>query len=286
MFVLIGFAVVTISVLGGYMLHGGPLAVLVQPSEFIIIGGAALGSLIVATPPGLLKQLTGQVIRVLKGDPYSREAYLDLLKTMFALFNVASRDGLITIEQHVERPESSSIFAKNAFLLSHHHALTYFTDTMKLLLGGGVPPHDLEALLEADMETHHAESAASASMIQKLSDSLPGLGIVAAVLGIVITMQAIEGPPAEIGMKVAAALVGTFLGVLLAYGFVGPVASHMEVLSHSESQFYNCIKVGLVAFAKGNSPIIVVEFARRSISNDLRPSFLELEQAVKSLKAL
>lgn len=284
MFVIIGLIVVIVAVLGGYMSHGGPLAVLVQPSEFIIIGGAAIGALLVQTPKPVLKQLGGRMTSLLKGDPFTKSEYLNLLKTMFELFNAATRDGLIAIEQHIEKPESSSIFTKNKFLVHHKHALYYLADTMKLLMGGGVPAHDLEAMLEADIDTHHQEAGAASSMIQKVADALPGLGIVAAVLGIVITMQAIEGPPTEIGHKVAAALVGTFLGVLLSYGFVGPIATHMELMTQSESRYLECIKAAIVAYAKGNAPIIVVEFARRVITSDVRPSFTELEQAIKAIK--
>jgi chemotaxis protein MotA len=284
MFVIIGIAVVVLSVLGGYMSHGGPLLVLVQPSEFIIIGGAALGALLVQTPLAILKKLTGKVTALFKGDPFTKVEYLNLLKTMFELFNAATRDGLIAIEQHIEKPEASTIFSKNKFLMHHKHALYYLADTMKLLMGGGVPPHDLEAMLEADIDTHHAESSQTSGMMQKVADALPGLGIVAAVLGIVITMQAIEGPPAEIGHKVAAALVGTFLGVLLSYGFVGPISTHMELLGQAESRYLECMKAGIVAYAKGNAPMVVVEFARRVIVSDVRPSFGELEQAVKTLK--
>ncbi|MBX2989592.1 MAG: flagellar motor stator protein MotA [Bacteroidetes bacterium] len=284
MFVIIGIAVVLLSVLGGFVLHGGPLGVLFQPEEFLIIGGAAMGALLVQTPPSLLKRVASNMGGLFKGDPYTKDEYLNLLKTMFELFNAATRDGLIAIEQHVEKPEASSIFAKNKFLMHHKHALYYLADTMKLLMGGGVPPHDLESMLEADIETHHTEETQASGMLQKVADALPGLGIVAAVLGIVITMQAIDGPPAEIGYKVAAALVGTFLGIFLCYGFVGPMSTHMDLLSQSQSRYFECMKAGIVAYAKGNAPLVVVEFARRVIPNEVRPAFQELEQAVKALK--
>ena len=284
MFVLIGIAVVFGCVLGGFVIHGGPLGVLVQPEEFMIIGGAAIGALLVQSPISVLKKLSGKIGALFKGDPYTKEEYLNLLKTMFALFNAATREGLIAIESHIEKPEASSIFSKNKFLMTHKHALYYLADTMKLLMGGGVAPHDLEAMLEADIDTHHAETSQTSGSVQKVADALPGLGIVAAVLGIVITMQAIEGPPAEIGQKVAAALVGTFLGVLLSYGFVGPISTHMELLSHSEARYFECMKAGIVAYAKGNAPMVVVEFARRVIASDVRPTFDELERAVRTLK--
>lgn len=285
MFVIIGAAIVLIGVIGGFVIEGGPIMVLIQPVEFLIIFGAAIGSLMVMSPPAVLKGIIGSALGVLKGDPYSKEQYVNVLKTLFDLFNVAKRDGLIALEPHVMEPEKSSIFTKNEFLLKHHHALYYLCDTMKLLLGGGVPPYDVEALLEADIDTHHAESANAPMIVQKIGDALPGLGIVAAVLGIVITMQAISGPPEEVGEKVAVALVGTFLGILLSYGFVQPLATHMELLQASETRFLECIKAGVVAYAKGNAPIIVVEFARRVIYSNVRPTFGEVEDAVRGKKA-
>jgi len=282
MFVLVGVAVVFLGVLGGFVLHGGPLGVLLQWSEFLIIGGAGLGSLLIGMPPRMLKQMLGNIGSILKGDPYTKQEYLNLLKTLYDLFQVARRDGVIVFETHIENPESSNIFSGNPFLLINHHALQYLCDTMKIWRISGIAPYDLEALLDADIETHHAGSARFTGLLQKLSDSLPGLGIVAAVLGIVVTMQAINGPAEEIGEKVAAALVGTFLGVLLCYGFVSPVASHLELLSQSETRYLECIKSGVVAFAKGNAPAIAVEFARRVIYEESRPTFSELEQTVLS----
>ncbi len=285
MFVIIGVAVVVIGVIGGFVMEGGPIAVLIQPVEFLIIGGAAVGSLLVMSPFRVLKSIIGHSLGVLKGDPYTKEQYVNLLKTMFELFNAAKRDGLIAIEPHVMEPAKSTIFTKNEFLLKQHHALDFFCDTMKLLLGGGVPPYDVEALLDADMDSHHSEQGSAPMLVQKIGDALPGLGIVAAVLGIVITMQAIGGPPEEVGHKVAVALVGTFLGILLSYGFVQPLATHIELLQASEARYYECIKAGIIAYAKGNAPIIVVEFARRVIYAAVRPSFSEVEEAVRGTKA-
>ncbi len=285
MFVIIGAAIVIIGVIGGFMIEGGPIKVLIQPTEFMIIGGAAIGSLLVMSPFAVLKKIIGSVMGVLKGDPFTKEQYINLLKTMFELFNAAKRDGLIAVEPHVMEPEKSAIFAKNEFLLKQHHALDFFCDTMKLLLGGGVPPYDVEAMLDADIDSHHSEGGSAPMLVQKLGDALPGLGIVAAVLGIVITMQAISGPPEEIGEKVATALVGTFLGILLSYGFVQPLSTHIELLQASEARYYECMKAGIVAYAKGNAPIIVVEFARRVIYSNVRPTFAEVETAVRGTKA-
>ena len=271
--------------MGGFMLHGGPPEVLLQWSEFLIIGGAAVGSLVVGTPLPVLLRVFGNLGALIKGDQYSKKEYLNLLKTQFELFSIAQRDGLINIESHIEKPAESSIFTKNPFFVGHHHALPFLCDSMKLMLGGGIAPYDLEALLDADLETHHTESNVGPTLMQKLGDALPGLGIVAAVLGIVITMQAIDGPPQEIGEKVAAALVGTFLGILMSYGFVQPLATHMEILNQSEARYLECIKTGVVAFAKGNAPTVVIEFARRVIFSEVRPTFAELETAVRELRS-
>jgi chemotaxis protein MotA len=285
MFVIIGIAVVILGVLGGFVLHGGPLAVLLQWSEFLIIGGAAAGSLLIGTPLPQLKKLAGNVGRILAGDLYTKDQYLKLMQTEFELFNLAKREGLINIEQHIAKPEDSVIFKKNPFLLKNHHALAFLCDTMKLLLGGGIPPYDIEGMMDADIDAHHAESSTPPGLVQKLGDALPGLGIVAAVLGIVITMQAINGPPEEVGEKVAAALVGTFLGVLMSYGFMQPIATNLELLNASETRYLECIKAGVVAYAKGNAPTVVVEFARRVIYSNVRPTFEEVEQAIKAVKA-
>lgn len=284
MFAIIGAVVVIIGVVGGFVIEGGPVAVLIQPIELMIIMGAAIGSLLVMSPLAVLKGIVGAALGVLKGDPYTKERYVDLLKTLFELFTVAKRDGLIALEPHVMDPEKSAVFSKNEFLLHQHHALFFLCDTMKLLLGGGVPPYDVEALLDADIESHHAEGASAPALIQKIGDALPGLGIVAAVLGIIITMGAISGPPEVVGEHVAVALVGTFVGILLSYGFVQPIATHIELLQASEARYYECIKAGIVAYAKGNAPIIVVEFSRRVIYHSVRPSFAEVEAAVRSAK--
>jgi chemotaxis protein MotA len=281
MTVIVGCAVVIVAVLTGYLLHGGVIGVLMQWNEFIIIGGAAGGSLLVCSPIAVLKHMGNSLAQLLKGDPYTREVYLGLLRTLYQIFVMAKRDGLIALESHVDAPAKSPIFSRNPFLLQHHHALEFLCDTLKLQLSGSVPAHDLEALLDVDLETHHKSAAVSSSLVQKLGDALPGLGIVAAVLGIVITMQAIDGPPAEIGNKVAAALVGTFLGVLMSYGFIGPMATHLQLLAASESRYLECIRAGLLAFTKGTAPIIAVEYARRAIGGDVRPRFEEAEAAVR-----
>ncbi len=281
MFVIIGIILVIVAVLGGFALEGGAFLVLIQYSEILIIVGASLGALLISTPGKLLGKIFKSIIGTFKGGKVTRAVYLDLLKLMHELFQVAQKEGVIGLEQHVENPEKSKIFTKYPGLLADKTVIHFMTDTMRLVVVGGAEPFDLEGLMDADIETHHQESSKPGMILQKIGDSLPGLGIVAAVLGIVITMQAINGPPQEIGEKVAAALVGTFLGILLSYGFVQPLATNMEITAEEEGRMFESIKAGVVAFAKGMQPLIAVEFARRTIFQDYRPTFKEMEKALK-----
>jgi len=285
MFVIIGAVVVVISVLGGFAMAGGPFLILMQVSELVIIGGATIGMLLISAPMRMLKQVGGKVGMLFKPDPYTKEEYLRLLQSLFELFHVATRDGLINVEQHVENPSKSAIFARNKFLLGNHHAIDFLCDTLKLMLSGGVPAQDVEVLLDGDSDTHHEEVAGYPAIFSKIGDSLPGLGIVAAVLGIIIVMQHVDAGAAEVGHHVAAALVGTFIGILLSYGFVGPMATNMEYQNAAEARYMSCIKAGVIAYAKGNPPVMAVEYARRVIYSDLRPSFRETEEACKKVKS-
>lgn len=285
MIAIVGFIIVTACIIVGYTMHHGQLAVLMQINEFIIIGGAAAGSLVISAPLPVLKRVFGSFGTILKGDPYTPTEYMNLLMTIFSLSNVVRREGLISVEAHIEDPEKSTIFSRNEFLMKNHHALHFFCDTLRLLTSGGIPPHELESMLDTDIELHHKESGTISSLIQKTADAFPGLGIVAAVLGIIITMQSINEGAAAVGAKVAAALVGTFLGVLLSYGFVGPLAQNLELLGTAESCYYECIKTGLIAIAKGYSPAIAVEFARRAVPQSARPTFKDSEEAMKAARA-
>lgn len=284
MLVIIGCVVVILSVIGGYLEAGGPLLVLVQVAEYIIIGGSAVGALLISTPGKLLKKIIKNLLGTLKGSKITKQMYLDLLKLLYELFSVIRKDGLIAIESHIEKPSESAIFQNYPVFLSQTHLTEFISDTLRLVIMGGVPPHEIELLMDADIELHHSEGMKPGMILQKIGDSLPGLGIVAAVLGIVITMQAINGPPEEIGQKVAAALVGTFLGIFLSYGFVQPLATNMDLANDDESGVYSVIKSGIICAAKGLNPIVAVEFARRSISSDFRPSFQEMESYVKGSK--
>jgi len=280
MIAIVGFIVVTASILGGYIMEHGHLMVLYQPAEFVIIGGAAIGMLLVSTPMKVLKDTISAVLGILGSGP-SKKVYTELLVMMYELFNVARKDGLVGLESHVERPEESSVFSKYSYFMKNHHALHFLTDTMRLIIMGGVPEHDLDSMMDLDLETHHQEVSKPSEALSLVADSLPGLGIVAAVLGVVITMGAIGGPPEEIGHKVGAALVGTFLGILLSYGYVNPLSKNVSIMNETEAKYYLCLKQGLLAFHKGFAASIAVEFARRVIPSDVRPTFEEVEEACR-----
>ena len=281
MFVLIGLAVVFGSILVGYMMHGGKVAVLIQISEFVIIGGAAFGGIIVASGISGVQTLIKSILGLLKPPPVSKDAYMELLQMLFAMFTLARKEGLLALERHVENPESSDLFSQYPSIVANHHAMDFLCDTVKVILTGAVGQYELSDLMEIDLETHKHEALKPANMLAKVGDAMPGFGIVAAVLGVVITMQAINGPPEQIGHKVAAALVGTFLGVLLAYGVFQPLSQAVEGRVHAEEEYLQCIRHALLSFARGESPITCVEFARRQIPPAYRPSFREMEEGVK-----
>jgi chemotaxis protein MotA len=263
------------------MEHGNP-RVLMQPAELIIIGGAAAGTVLVANPLHILKKIVGGIVSVFKGSKCTQKFYLDSLKTMYDLFNKARREGLIALETDVEEPEKSPIFTKNPNFLKDHHIRDFVCDTMRMAVTGGIEPFDVDQMMEVDMEVHHHGETQPIAALSTMADSLPGLGIVAAVLGVVITMGALGGPPEEIGHKVAAALVGTFLGILLCYGLVGPVAANMAKAADEEHAFYHVLRVVMLAFLKGTSPIMAVEIGRRAIPGHVRPSFQEAEKVFRA----
>jgi chemotaxis protein MotA len=256
MITLVGLVVVVLSVLGGFTVAGGKVPALFHISEFIVIGGTAAGTVLVSTPGSVLKSLGAKLANILKPVPFTKSLYLDALKMMYELFQVARKDGLVAIESHIESPHKSSIFQKYPTVLAQHHAITFLCDSLRVVLVGSVPPHDLEALMDSEIDVHHEEDGRPSGTLQKVGDALPGIGIVAAVLGIVVTMGAIAGPVEQIGEHVGAALTGTFLGVLLAYGFASPLSTMLEHSSAAEARFYHFIKASVVAFAKGLPPIV------------------------------
>lgn len=282
---IVGIVVVFGAVIGGFLMEKGQLAVLIQPAELVTIGGAALGTLIVANPVYVLKAIMGGLMGIIKGSPFTKQRYLETLKMMFDLFTKARKEGLVAIESDIEGADKSPIFSAHPKFLHDHHVKDFVCDTMRMAITGGVQPFDVDQMMELDMEVHHHGTGVPISALSTVADALPGLGIVAAVLGIVITMGALGGPPEEIGHKVAAALVGTFLGILLCYGVLGPLASMMTKINDDEHAYYHILRVVMLSFIKGTSPILAVELARRAIPGHLRPSFQEVEKACRAKSA-
>jgi chemotaxis protein MotA len=281
MFAIMGIVVVFGAIVAGYLMEKGNLLVLVQPAELIIIGGAALGTLLIANPMHIIKAMAGGVAGVLKPSAYDKKRYLSTLKMMFELLNKVRKEGLLSVENDVEKPKESALFKNYPEFLKDHHIQDFVCDTLRMAITGGVEPFDMDQMLERDMEVHHNGAVAPISALTTLADALPGLGIVAAVLGVVITMGAIGGPPEEIGHKVAAALVGTFLGILLCYGLVGPLGANMTKGADATNEYLQVLRVLLLAFLKGNPPIIAIEMGRRAIPAHVRPSFIEMEKSCK-----
>jgi chemotaxis protein MotA len=281
MFAIIGIIVVFGAVLGGFLMEKGPLLVLMQPSEFLIIAGAGLGTLLSANPLYVLKKVASGLVQILKGQSYSKQKYIDLLKMMYTLFNKARKEGLAGIENDIEEPEKSPVFSKYPDFLKNHHVRDFVCDTMRMAIIGGATPFDLDQMMEIDMDVHHAGETVASTALSTMADALPGLGIVAAVLGVVVTMSSLGGPPEEIGHKVAAALVGTFLGILLCYGMVGPLSSNLTKLIDNDHASYHVLRVVMLSFVKGMSPSLAVEVARRAIPEHVRPNFKEVDAACR-----
>ncbi len=277
MFIVIGLVVVVGSILFGYTMHHGQIAVLLQWSEFIIIGGAGIGAFLMANPMTVVTGSLKATLGLVKPNPYTEKAYAELLQVLYEIFQKARKDGLVGLEAHIEEPEKSEVFKKYPLFMNSHHAVSFLADTLKVLLTGAVEDHHLSEILELDLDKQHEEAMAIPAAITNIGDAMPGFGIVAAVLGVVITMGAIGGSAKEIGEKVAGALVGTFLGILLAYGIIGPIAKAIEARIKAEHDYMCCIRTALLSFARGDSPMTCVEFARRNIEPIERPSFAELE---------
>lgn len=284
MFVIIGIVVVIAAVVLGFTIPGGNLVLLVQISEFITIGGAAIGSLLIASPLSLIKKMMSAIPKSVSHKPNTKEDYMHMLKAFSDLFLIAQREGLLAIEKHVEAPEKSEILIRPKKFINDKIRRNFFCDTMKVMLAGSVPPHELEGLMDAEIETFEKERKPISEGLGRVGDSLPGLGIVAAVLGIIITMASINEGAEAVGHHVAAALVGTFLGVLLAYGFVNPLAANIAHMIEEETQDLQIIKSYILAYSKGNPPFVAAEIARRTIFSDERPTFQELESTLRGKK--
>lgn len=282
MFAIIGIFLVFAAIISGFLMEKGHLSVLVQPAELLIIAGAATGTLLVANPLRILKAIAGGLAATLKGSPFTKARYLTTLKMLYQFLNKVRKEGLLAVEMDVEKPAESAIFKNYPDFLNDHHARDFLCDTLRTAITGGVEPFDMDQMMELDMEVHHHEDVQPVDALTTVADSLPGLGIVAAVLGVVITMGALGGPPEEIGKHVAAALVGTFLGILLCYGVVGPVAANMRKIADEHHEYLNVLRVLLLAFLKGSAPMIAIELGRRAIPAYARPSFDEMERTCKN----
>jgi chemotaxis protein MotA len=281
MFAIIGIVIVIAAIMGGYLMEHGLVMVLLQPAELLIIGGASIGTVLIANPLHILKQIASGIVSVFGGSKFTKERYIESLKMMYDLFNKARKEGLMGLESDVETPSKSPVFSKYPNFLKDHHVCNFVCDTLRMAVTGA-EPFDLDQLLDLDMEVHHHDAGLPVAALSSMADSLPGLGIVAAVLGVVITMGALGGPPEEIGKKVAAALVGTFLGILLCYGFVGPIAANMAKTAEDEQAYLHVLRVVMISFLKGAAPIMAVESARRAIPGHVRPSFQEVEKVCRS----
>lgn len=280
--IILGIIVALGCILGGFVSHGGNLMALFQPSEAMIICGASLGAMIIGNPIAVSIGVVKSAGALMTPSKYKKQLYLELLTLLYDIFNKTRREGLMAIEGDIEEPESSPIFSNYPALLKDHHAVEFICDYLRIMVAGNMAPHELEALIDQELDGHHQEAALVPAAISKAADGLPGFGIVAAVLGIVITMGKLGGPPSEIGHSVAAALVGTLLGILFAYGFIGPFSTYLEHKNREEAHFYECIKACLVASMNGVPPQIAVEFGRKVLYHSVRPSFKELEEQYRA----
>ena len=285
MFVIIGYIVVVASVIGGYAMAGGHVSALFQPLELLMIGGAAFGAFIVANPGKDLKACMAALPSVFKGSKYTKERYLSVMAMLYDILSKARKEGLMAIENDVEQPESSPLFTRYPDLLADHHLIEFVTDYLRMMISGNLNALEIENLMDNEMETHHHEAMVPAHSIQKMADGLPAFGIVAAVMGVVHTMGSVGQPPAILGEMIAHALVGTFLGILMAYGFVGPLADVLTQKTNEAAKELQCVKVTLLASMQGYAPAICVEFGRTVLYSTERPGFAELEGHVKQKRA-
>jgi chemotaxis protein MotA len=282
---IVGIVVVFVSVIGGYIMMGGHLEVLAQPFEALIILGAALGAYVIGNTGPVLKQTLGMFGTLFRGPRYDKAAYVELLGLQYTIFKLVQSKGVLALEQHIENPHESALFQRFPTFAANHHAVEFMCDYLRMVTLGTRVPHEMEALMDEELETHHQEQERLVNAVQSLADGTPALGIVAAVLGVIHTMGSISEPPEVLGHLIGGALVGTFLGVLVAYGFVGPFAQSLRSIYEAESKYYLSMKVGLLAHISGYAPSIAVEFARKSLMSEVRPSFAEVDEATANLPA-
>jgi chemotaxis protein MotA len=284
MTVIIGYVVILASVVGGFVMAGGHVGSLIQPLEVLMIAGAAVGAFVVANSGKVIKSTMSTLPTVFKGSRFTKTLYLELLSLLYDVLAKVRKEGLMSIENDVESPEQSPIFSKYPMILSDHHAMEFLTDYLRIMVGGNLNAFEIENLMDVEIETHHHEGEVPVQAVNRLADGLPAFGIVAAVMGVVHTMESVGLPPAELGKLIAAALVGTFLGILLAYGFVGPLGTLLEHKLNESTKMYQCMKVTLLASLNGYAPQVAVEFGRKVLYSTERPTFKELEEEVKNRK--
>ncbi|EJN07544.1 flagellar motor stator protein MotA [Herbaspirillum sp. YR522] len=284
MLVIIGYVIVCGSVFGGFAMAGGHLGALWQPLEVLMIGGAGAGAFLVGNNSKAIKATLGALPSLFKGSRYTKGLYMELMALLFEILTKSRKEGLMSIEGDIEEPENSPIFSKYPGVLADHHLIEFMTDYLRLMVSGNMDAFQIENLMDNEIETHHHEGEIPVHCIAKLGDGLPAFGIVAAVMGVVHTMESVGIPPSELGMLIAHALVGTFLGILLAYGFVGPLSSLLEQKLHESTKIYQCVKVTLLASLNGYAPALSIEFGRKVLFSTERPTFLELEEHVKQAK--
>ena len=281
---IVGAIIVFASVLVGYAAMGGHLEVLWQPFEAVIILGAALGAFIIGNPKAILKQ-TGQIfVTLFKGPRYNKQSYVELLGLQFSIFKLVQAKGLLALERHIENPQQSDLFARFPSFAANHHAVEFMCDYLRMITLGSYAVHELEALMDQELETHHQEKERVVAAVQSMADATPALGIVAAVLGVIKTMGSITQPPEVLGHLIGGALVGTFLGVFCAYGFFGPMAQALRNIDNAESKYFQSMKAGLLAHVAGYAPVIAIEFARKAVMSEDRPTFAEIDRATADLK--
>lgn len=281
MLVLVGYVVVVGAVFGGYTMAGGHLGAMFQPLELLMIGGAAFGAFIVGNPAKTLKATLKQLPSLLKGSKYTKALYMELMALLYELLDKTRKEGLLAIERDIEAPKESPLFQKYPKVLKDHHLVEFMTDYLRLMVSGKLNALEIEALMDREIDTHHQEGEVPAHALQRVADGLPAFGIVAAVMGVVHTMESVGLPPSELGVLIAHALVGTFLGILLSYGFVGPLPGVMEQKLHESTKALECIKVTLLASLNDAVPSVAVEFGRKVLYSTERPGFAELESHVK-----
>ena len=282
---IIGLISVVVGTIGGYMLEGGHIEVLLKaaPLEILIMGGTAAGGFVIANPSIVMRRTGKSMGLLMKKPKYGKKEYIELLCMLYQVFKLAKTKGLLALEQHVENPEQSTLFAQFPGFLHNHHAVSFLCDYLRLVTLGSDKPYELEALMDEELEVHHNEDAGVVNAIQNIADGMPAIGIVAAVLGVIHTMGSISEPPEVLGRLIGGALVGTFMGVWTAYGAIGPMANSLKAIMEAEGKYIQCVKIGLLAHLQGFAPSVSVEYARKTLLSEVRPTFIEVEEATTAL---